>query len=36
MGYCLPAAIGAAFAKPESDVVLFTGDGSIMMNLQEL
>lgn len=36
MGFGLPAAIGAWLARPESRVVLFTGDGSIMMNLQEL
>jgi acetolactate synthase-1/2/3 large subunit len=36
MGYDLPAAIGAALAAPERPVVCFAGDGSIMMNLQEL
>ncbi len=36
MGWCLPAAIGVAFAKESERVVLITGDGSIMMNLQEL
>jgi acetolactate synthase-1/2/3 large subunit len=37
MGYDLPAAIGVAIAKPELDrVVCLAGDGSIMMNLQEL
>jgi len=36
MGYGLPAALGAKFAKPEKTVVLFSGDGSIMMNCQEL
>ena len=35
MGYALPASIGAAFASGK-DVVCITGDGSIMMNLQEL
>jgi acetolactate synthase-1/2/3 large subunit len=35
MGYDLPAAIGAAFAKGR-DVVCVTGDGSLQMNLQEL
>lgn len=35
MGYGLPAAIGAKLAKPEKTVVLFSGDGSIMMNCQE-
>lgn len=36
MGYGLPAAIGAKFAHPDKEVVLITGDGSIMMNCQEL
>jgi len=36
MGYGLPAAIGAKVAKPESSVVCVSGDGSIMMNIQEL
>lgn len=36
MGYGLPAAIGAKLAKPERTVVLFSGDGGIMMNCQEL
>ncbi len=36
MGYGLPAAIGAQITLPEKTVVLFTGDGSIMMNCQEL
>jgi len=36
MGWDLPAAIGASFAKGEKDIVLITGEGSIMMNLQEL
>jgi acetolactate synthase-1/2/3 large subunit len=36
MGYDLPASIGAAFAAPERQVICFAGDGSIMMNLQEL
>jgi len=35
MGYGLPAAMGAKIGKPDSKVVLFTGDGSIMMNCQE-
>ena len=35
MGYGLPGAIGAACAS-NSDVVAITGDGSFMMNLQEL
>ena len=36
MGFGLPAAIGAALAARERTVVCFSGDGSILMNLQEL
>lgn len=36
MGYDLPAAIGAAYASPERRIICLAGDGSIMMNLQEL
>jgi acetolactate synthase-1/2/3 large subunit len=36
MGYDLPAAIGAAQANPNRPVVCFAGDGSLMMNIQEL
>jgi acetolactate synthase-1/2/3 large subunit len=47
MGFGLPAAIGAAFGlaeKPDIDktgnkddkVILFSGDGGIQMNIQEL
>jgi acetolactate synthase-1/2/3 large subunit len=36
MGYGLPAAIGAQLGLPEKTVILFTGDGSIMMNCQEM
>ena len=37
MGYDLPAAIGTAIARPDLDrVICLAGDGSIMMNLQEL
>lgn len=36
MGYGLPAAIGAAYARPGQRVVLVNGDGSFMLNLQEL
>lgn len=36
MGYGLPAAIGAKVARPEATVVCVSGDGSIMMNVQEL
>ena len=36
MGYDLPAAIGACIANGKEDTICITGDGSIMMNLQEL
>ena len=36
MGFGLPAAIGAAIANPKKRTVCFSGDGSIMMNIQEL
>jgi len=36
MGYDLPAAIGAALAEPNKRIICLAGDGSIMMNLQEL
>ena len=36
MGFGLPAAIGAALAAPRSTVVCFSGDGSLLMNIQEL
>jgi acetolactate synthase-1/2/3 large subunit len=36
MGYDLPAAIGAALEAKGRPVVCLSGDGSIMMNLQEL
>ena len=36
MGYDLPAAIGAALAVPGNRVICLAGDGSVMMNLQEL
>jgi acetolactate synthase-1/2/3 large subunit len=36
MGYDLPAAIGACFAAGARRVICLAGDGSIMMNLQEL
>ena len=36
MGYGLPAAIGAAFAQPGKRVVLVSGDGGFMLNIQEL
>ena len=36
MGYDLPAAIGACIASGKEPTVCLAGDGSIMMNLQEL
>lgn len=36
MGYGLPAAIGAKFSRPDHTVINVSGDGSIMMNIQEL
>lgn len=36
MGFGLPAAIGASLADPNSRIVCFSGDGSILMNIQEL
>ena len=35
MGFALPAAIGACSARPDPTIAVI-GDGSIMMNLQEL
>lgn len=35
MGFGMPTAIGAALAAPERTVVCFSGDGSLMMNIQE-
>ena len=36
MGFGLPAAIGAALANPGKRTVCVTGDGSLLMNVQEL
>ncbi|MDE7313234.1 MAG: thiamine pyrophosphate-binding protein [Eubacterium sp.] len=36
MGYGLPAAVGACIAAGRREIVCLEGDGSIMMNLQEL
>ena len=36
MGYDLPAAIGACLANDKKSTICLAGDGSIMMNLQEL
>jgi acetolactate synthase-1/2/3 large subunit len=36
MGFGLPAALGAQVARPDATVVCVTGDGSLVMNVQEL
>lgn len=36
MGYSIPAAVGAKFARPERDVIVVCGDGSFQMSLNEL
>ena len=36
MGFGMPASLGAALAAPDRPVICFTGDGSIMMNIQDL
>lgn len=36
MGFGLPAAVGAALANPDRKVISFSGDGSLMMNIQEM
>ncbi|KLN97977.1 acetolactate synthase 2 catalytic subunit [Moellerella wisconsensis] len=36
MGFGIPAAIGAQIARPQDTVVCVSGDGSFMMNVQEL
>ena len=36
MGFGMPAAIGAALACPGRTVLCFSGDGSLLMNIQEL
>ena len=36
MGWAVPGAIGAAIARPEAKVLAVTGDGSFMMNSQDI
>ncbi len=36
MGYGLPAAFGAKYARPDEEVVAFIGDGGFQMTIQEL
>lgn len=36
MGFCLPAAIGATFGRPDRTVCAIMGDGGLQMTMQEL
>jgi acetolactate synthase I/II/III large subunit len=36
MGYGLPASIGAQLGRPDARVIVVSGDGSFLMNVQEL
>lgn len=36
MGYSFPAALGAAIHMQDKQIICFTGDGSIQMNIQDL
>ncbi|MGB5444576.1 MAG: acetolactate synthase 2 catalytic subunit [Psychromonas sp.] len=36
MGFGIPAAVGAQLARPDNTVIAVSGDGSFMMNVQEL
>lgn len=36
MGFCLPAAVGAALGAPSSEIYAVCGDGGIQMTVQEL
>lgn len=36
MGYGFPAAVGACVARPDKRIICIDGDGSFMMNIQEL
>lgn len=36
MGYSIPAAVGAKFARPKRDVIVICGDGSFQMSMNEL
>jgi acetolactate synthase-1/2/3 large subunit len=36
MGFGLPSAMGAKVARPEDQVICIAGDGSIIMNIQEM
>lgn len=36
MGFSLPAAVGAAYARPDALILSISGDGGLQMNIQEL
>ena len=36
MGFGYPAAVGAKIARPDKEVIDIDGDGSFIMNVQEL
>jgi acetolactate synthase-1/2/3 large subunit len=36
MGYSIPAAVGAHYARPEADILCLCGDGGLQMSIQEL
>ena len=36
MGFGFPAAIGAALQNPDRNIICFSGDGSLLMNIQEM
>ena len=36
MGFSVPAGMGAALANPDTPVLVLTGDGSLLINIQEL
>lgn len=36
MGWGLPGAVGSAFGCPNKTIICFTGDGGLLMNIQEL
>ncbi len=36
MGFGLPGAVGSSIASPKRDIICITGDGGLMLNLQEL
>ena len=36
MGFGYPAAVGAKVARPDKEVIDIDGDGSFLMNVQEL